>query len=40
MTFGGFRLGIWDYLRFPITNDKAEVITAKVVIYCGGRGRS
>ena len=37
MTSGGFRLGAWDYLRWkhvvPISNDKGEVIAAKVVIY-------
>jgi hypothetical protein len=37
MTSGGFRLGAWDYLRWkhviPRSNDKGEVIAAKVVIY-------
>jgi hypothetical protein len=37
MTSGGFRLGAWDYLRWkhviPQSNDKGEVIAAKVVIY-------
>jgi len=37
MTSGGFRLGAWDYLRLkhviPKSNDKGEVIAAKMVIY-------
>jgi hypothetical protein len=37
MTSGGFRLGAWDYLRWkhviPISNNKGEIIAAKVVIY-------
>jgi hypothetical protein len=37
MTSGGFRLGAWDYLHWkhviPRSNDKGEVIAAKVVIY-------
>jgi hypothetical protein len=37
MASGGFRLGAWDYLRWrhvsPITDDNAEVITAKITIY-------
>jgi integrase len=37
MASGGFRLGAWDYLHWihvcPITNDKAEVIAAKIRIY-------
>jgi hypothetical protein len=37
MTSGGFRLGAWDYFRWkhviPISNDKEQVIAAKVVIY-------
>jgi hypothetical protein len=37
MTSGGFRLGAWDYLRWkhvsPMSNDKGDLIAAKVVIY-------
>ncbi|HEY9387303.1 MAG TPA: hypothetical protein VIP70_09695 [Nitrososphaeraceae archaeon] len=37
MASAGFRLGAWDYLRWrhvsSITNDKGEVIAAKVRIY-------
>ena len=37
MASGGFRLGAWDYLQWknvvPITNDKGEVISAKLLIY-------
>ncbi|MFZ0893662.1 MAG: hypothetical protein WAZ77_04085, partial [Candidatus Nitrosopolaris sp.] len=37
MTSGGFRLGAWDYLRWkhviPKSNDRGDVIAAKVVIY-------
>jgi hypothetical protein len=37
MTSGGFRLGAWDYLRWkhviPISNNKGEIIAAKVIIY-------
>jgi hypothetical protein len=37
MASGGFRLGAWDYLQWknvvPITNDKGEIISAKLLIY-------
>jgi hypothetical protein len=37
MASGGFRLGAWDYLRWkhvsPVTNEKGEVIAAKLIIY-------
>ncbi len=37
MASGGFRLGAWDYLRrkhvSPMTNEKAEVVAAKLIIY-------
>jgi integrase len=37
MASGGFRLGAWDYLRWkhvsPMTNEKGEVIAAKVLVY-------
>jgi hypothetical protein len=37
MTSGGFRLGAWDYLRWkhviPASNNKGEIIAAKVIIY-------
>jgi hypothetical protein len=37
MASGGFRLGAWDYLQWkhvkPITNEKEEVMAAKLVIY-------
>lgn len=37
MASGGFRLGAWDYLQWkhvkPITDDKREVIAAKLVVY-------
>jgi hypothetical protein len=37
MASGGFRLGAWDYLCWkhvsPITNEKGEVIAAKLIIY-------
>jgi integrase len=37
MTSGGFRLGAWDYLRWkhviPVSNNKGDVIAAKVIIY-------
>jgi hypothetical protein len=37
MASGGFRLGAWQYLGWkhviPITNEKGEVIAAKVIIY-------
>ena len=37
MASGGFRLGEWDYIRWKhisiFTNDKGEVIAAKVRIY-------
>jgi hypothetical protein len=36
MTSGGFSLGAWDYLRWkhvvPISNNKGEIIAAKVII--------
>src|SRR5690348_15177941 len=39
MSSGGFRLGAWDYLRWkhvtPITDNKEQVIAAKVLIYPG-----
>jgi integrase len=39
MSSGGFRLGAWDYLRWKhvtqITDNKGEVIAAKVLIYPG-----
>jgi hypothetical protein len=37
MASGGFRLGAWDYLQWkhvkPITDDKGEIIAAKLVVY-------
>jgi hypothetical protein len=37
MASGGFRLGAWDYLQwkhvFHITNEKGEVIAAKLLVY-------
>jgi hypothetical protein len=37
MASGGFRLGAWDYLRrkhvSPITNEKREIIAAKLLVY-------
>ena len=37
MASGGFRLGAWDYLQWknisPITNEKGEIISAKLLIY-------
>jgi len=37
MASGGFRLGSWDHLRWkhvsPITNEKGEIIAAKLIIY-------
>ena len=37
MASGGFRLGAWDYLRWkhviPISNEKEDVIAAKVIVY-------
>jgi hypothetical protein len=37
MASGGFRLGGWDYLQWkhvsPVTNEKEEVIAAKLLIY-------
>jgi hypothetical protein len=37
MASGGFRLGAWDYLRWkhvsPITNEKGDVVAAKLIIY-------
>ena len=39
MVSSGIRIGSWDYLRWkhisPITNDKDEVITAKLIVYAG-----
>lgn len=41
MVSSGIRIGAWDYLRWkhvsPITNDKGEVIAAKLVVYAGDR---
>ncbi len=41
MVSSGIRIGAWDYLRWKnvksITNDKAEVITAKLTVYAGDR---
>ena len=37
MASGGFRFGAWDYLRWkhvsPITNEKGEVMAAKLLVY-------
>jgi hypothetical protein len=37
MASGGFRLGAWDYLHWkhvsPITNEKGDVIAAKLLVY-------
>jgi integrase len=39
MVSSGMRIGAWDYLRWrhvlPITNDKGEVIAAKLLVYAG-----
>jgi hypothetical protein len=39
MCSSGIRLGAWDYLRWkhviPKTNDKGEVIAAKLIVYAG-----
>jgi integrase len=39
MVSSGIRIGVWDYLRWkhvsPITNDKGEIIAAKLVVYAG-----
>jgi hypothetical protein len=37
MASGGFRLDVWDYLRWkrvcPITNEKGDVIADKLLVY-------
>ena len=39
MASSGIRIGAWDYLRWkhvsPITNDKGEIIAAKLLVYAG-----
>jgi hypothetical protein len=39
MVSSGIRIGSWDYLRWkhisPITNDKDEIIAAKLLVYAG-----
>jgi hypothetical protein len=39
MVSSGIRIGSWDYLRWkhisPVTNDKDEVIAAKLIVYAG-----
>jgi predicted kinase len=41
MVSSGIRIGAWDYLRWkhvkPITNDKEEIIVAKLAVYAGDR---
>jgi hypothetical protein len=37
MASSGIRLGAWDYLKWkhvsPITNDKGQVVAAKLLVY-------
>ena len=39
MASSGIRIGAWEYLRWkhvlPITNDKGEIIAAKLLVYAG-----
>ena len=39
MVSSGIRIGAWDYLRWknvkPLTNDKGEIIAAKLTVYAG-----
>jgi hypothetical protein len=39
MVSSGIRIGAWDYLRWkhvlPITNDKGEIMVAKLIVYAG-----
>ena len=39
MCSSGIRLGAWDYLKWkhvtPISNEKTEIIAAKLVVYKG-----
>ena len=39
MVSSGIRIGSWDYLRWkhisPVTNDKDEIIAAKLIVYAG-----
>src|SRR5919198_6711362 len=41
MASSGIRIGAWDYLHWknvkPITNDKGEIIAAKLTVYAGDR---
>jgi hypothetical protein len=41
MISSGVRIGAWDYLQWkhitPLTNDKGEVIAAKLIVYAGDR---
>jgi hypothetical protein len=39
MVSSGIRIGAWDYLRWkhisPISNNKGEIIAAKLLVYAG-----
>jgi hypothetical protein len=39
MVSSGIRIGAWDYLRWkqvsPTTNDKGEIVAAKLLAYAG-----
>jgi hypothetical protein len=35
MVSSGIRIGAWDYLQSPITNDNGEIVAARLLVYAG-----